>query len=108
MGLDLKSLGSFEDHDGFDGTMLGRKGSSYHLEFTHQRGVDVGPAPTRENLLVFYIPERSEWEAACTRAEKAGFSRAEAHNPYWEQNGQTYEDPEGYRIVIENSGWDPA
>jgi hypothetical protein len=36
-GLGLNKLGSFENHEGFDGVMLGSPGAPYHLEFTHQR-----------------------------------------------------------------------
>ncbi len=57
-GLGFEILGSFEDHAGFDGVMLGHAGSGYHLEFTHRRGERAGRAPTEENLLVFYLPDR--------------------------------------------------
>ena len=56
-GLGLIRLGAFEDHDGFDGVMLGVPGSSYHLEFTRKRGHVAGRAPTEDNLLVFYLPD---------------------------------------------------
>ena len=46
-GLGLEVLSSFENHNGFDGVMLGRKGTPYHLEFTHRRGHKVGKAPTQ-------------------------------------------------------------
>ena len=56
-GVGLLEIGSFHDHDGFDGVMLGAPGASYHLEFIHQRGHVAGRAPTPENLLVFYLPK---------------------------------------------------
>jgi hypothetical protein len=34
-GLGLRVLGCFEDHEGFDGAMLGRAGMKYHFEFAH-------------------------------------------------------------------------
>lgn len=64
-GLGLCVVGRFEDHDGFDGVMLGLKGSSYHFEFTHSRTHPVVPAPTPEDLLVFYVPTAAEWQTAC-------------------------------------------
>jgi catechol 2,3-dioxygenase-like lactoylglutathione lyase family enzyme len=66
-GLGFEVVGSFEGHDGFDGVMLGHPGAGYHLEFTHPRGESVAGAPTRENLLVFYLPDRPEWDAAVAR-----------------------------------------
>ena len=53
-GLGFEVIGSFEDHDGFDGVMLGHPDLDYHLEFTHKRGETVGRAPTEENLLVCF------------------------------------------------------
>ena len=32
-GLGMEVLGTFEDHDGFDGVMLGTPGAEYHLEY---------------------------------------------------------------------------
>jgi len=71
-GLGLEELGSFEDHDGFDGMMVGMSGAPYHLEFTHKRGHDAGRAPTKDNLLVFYLPDEQEWQAAVDRMVKCG------------------------------------
>ena len=56
-GLGLSVLFRFEDHDGFDGMMLGREGAPYHFEFTRARGHVAGRAPTQDNLLVFYMPD---------------------------------------------------
>lgn len=36
--------------------MLGKSGLGYHLEFTYCRTHSVNPAPTPEDLLVFYRP----------------------------------------------------
>jgi hypothetical protein len=35
----------------------------------------------------------------------AGFSPVPAFNPYWDRNGKTFEDPDGYRIVLQNAAW---
>ena len=59
-GLGLTVLSHFENHDGFDGVMLGRKGAPYHFEFTRAHGYRAERAPTKDNLLVFYHPNRSE------------------------------------------------
>ena len=108
VGLGLRVLGSFEDHDGFDGVMIGRQGRDWHLEFTHCRNHQVQPAPTAEDLVVLYVADRSEWEAACARMLVAGFARVTSFNPYWEMNGQTFEDPDGYRVVLQNDEWASA
>ena len=104
-GLGLAVLGSFRDHDGFDGTMLGSPGAAYHLEFTHKRGDGAGPAPTEDNLLVFYLPDSSQWREAITRMRTAGYEPVPSVNPYWDGSGRTFEDPDGYRVVLQNGSW---
>src|SRR3954447_11135381 len=63
-GLGFEVLFEFAGHGGFDGVMLGHAGVGWHLEFTRKAGHVAGRAPTEENLLVFYLPDRGEWEAA--------------------------------------------
>jgi catechol 2,3-dioxygenase-like lactoylglutathione lyase family enzyme len=105
-GLGLEVLTDFYDHEGFDGVILGDKASSYHLEFTHHRGTLVGKAPTADNLLVFYIEDKEEWERRCIQAESSGFKTVVSYNPYWDIEGKTFEDYDGYRVVLQNSVWD--
>src|SRR4051794_18650461 len=102
-GLGFEVLSEFADHDGFDGVMLGRKGAAYHLEFTRKAGHTAGRAPTEDNLLVFYLPDEAEWLAAVTRLEQAGYRSAKAFNAYWDRHGRTFEDPDGYRVVLQNA-----
>ena len=104
-GLRLTVLGSFVDHAGFDGVMLGHDGASYHLEFTCQRGHTVGNAPTRDHLLVFYLPDHNAWLEATRHMEQSGHMPVTSFNPYWDKQGRTYEDPDGYRVVLQNAEW---
>jgi hypothetical protein len=105
-GLDLDVIGTFEDHDGFDGVILGKAGSPYHLEFIHCRGEIHGKAPTQDNLIVFYMPDKADWQIAHHRMIKAGFINVQSFNPYWDVNGRTYKDIDGYRVVLQNAEWD--
>lgn len=107
-GLGLAVLGGFTDHAGFDGIMLGAPRCPYHLEFTHQRGHRAGRAPSMDHLLVFYLPEQAAWEAAVARMRAAGFAAVPAWNPYWEERGETFEDPDGYRVVLQQDRWTEA
>lgn len=101
-------LGAFEDHAGFDGLILGTPGADYHFEFTHGRRDPVRACPTAEDLVVLYIPDEIRWQATCARALAAGFRQVTSVNPYWEVRGRTYEDEDGYRIVLERAHWIPA
>lgn len=104
-GLGLEVLGSFYDHDGFDGIMLGHPGEHYHLEFTSKEGHRAGKAPTKENILVFYIEDKNEWKYQCEKMTFAGFNKVDSFNPYWDKDGCTFEDADGYRVVLQNSAW---
>ncbi|HXV82149.1 MAG TPA: VOC family protein [Candidatus Binatia bacterium] len=59
-GLGFEVLYEFNDHDGFDGIMLGHRGAVHHLEFTHKRGYKAGRAPTEDNLFVFYLADEGD------------------------------------------------
>lgn len=104
-GLGLAELGRFVDHDGFDGIMLGHLKHPWHLEFTRREGHTAGRAPTEDNLLVLYLPDEEEWTEACAALESAGFVRVTAFNPYWDRSGATFEDLDGYRVVLAQREW---
>jgi len=87
--------------------MLGGRDAAYHLEFTRKTGHRVGRAPTDDNLLVFYLPDETRWSAAVDRMKRAGHVPAGAFNPYWNRKGLTFEDPDGYRVVLQNESWEP-
>ena len=57
-GLGLHKIAEFNDHDGFNGIMIG-----------------------------------------------AGFRMTTSFNPYWDANGRTFVDLDGYRVVIQNKAW---
>ncbi|AKA36951.1 glyoxalase [Yersinia ruckeri] len=104
-GLGFRLLGSFENHQGFDGRILGHPHHTYHLEFTHHRGSVVSGAPTQDNLLVFYLADQEEWHAQCRDMQTAGFQIVTAYNPYWDINGKSFEDIDGYRVVLQQRPW---
>jgi len=104
-GLGLDVLYRFEDHEGFDGVMLGHERAPYHLEFTRAHDHAAGKAPTQDNLLVLYFPDPDAWEAAVDRMRAAGFAPVASFNPYWDRAGLTFEDPDGYRVVLQQGAW---
>lgn len=101
-GLGFSELFRFDEHDGFDGVMLGLAQAAYHLEFTAKKGHDAGRAPTQDNLLVFYLPDMAVFDALVARMTAAGFPPVPSFNPYWDACGKTFEDPDGYRVVLAN------
>ena len=106
-GLGLVIIGSFADHDEFDGVMLGHPDAPYHFEFTHKRGHAAGRAPTEDNLIVFYLPDKVEWQRAVDRMIAHDYAPVPSFNPYWDERGKTFQDPDGYRVVLQNTAWEP-
>ena len=104
-GLGLDVLYQFDSHNGFDGVMIGTYDAPYHFEFTRAEGHSVGRAPSQDNLLVFYLPDPDDWQSAIARMKDAGFEPVASFNSYWDESGRTFEDPDGYRVVLQQASW---
>jgi catechol 2,3-dioxygenase-like lactoylglutathione lyase family enzyme len=102
-GLGLAVIDSFEGHAGYRGVMLGLPGHGYHLEFTEHAEGSACPAPSRDNLLVLYIPERAAIDRVVARLGGMGYGPVPPENPYWAEQGVTVEDPDGWRVVLMNT-----
>ena len=97
--LGLKILAEFKDHQNYDGVFLGVPGAGWHLEFTVS---DIAPVhfPDDDDLLVFYAESVAEFNTIKERFIANKVKPATPKNPYWTKNGITFEDPDGFRIVI--------
>lgn len=96
--LGLEVIGSFKDHSDYDGVFLGMADTSWHLEFTVSNEAPVH-MPDEDDLLVFYVTEEV-YGTLTERLKIAGVPEVRAKNPYWQHNGITFSDPDGFRIVI--------
>lgn len=97
--LELEVLGSFEQHSDYDGVFLGKKGLDWHLEFT------VSPDapkhhPDEDDLLVFYMQNSDDFNRIKANFELQKYRPVLAKNPYWNQHGLTYLDPDGFSVVV--------
>lgn len=99
-GLGLAELYRFTDHGGYDGVMFGLPGRAYHLEFTQRHAGSPCPAPSRDNLLVLYIPDARHLASLRDRMIRSGHEPVAPENPYWVDKGLTFEDPDGWRVVL--------
>lgn len=103
-GLGFQQILHFEnDPWGYGGVVLAIPGFDNHLEFTtHENGfleTQTRPA-TGDHLLVLYINDATAYDQLLTRMEMHGYNPVAACNPHWDQNGITFEDPDGWRIVL--------
>ena len=99
-GVGLPQLLAFENHAGYDGVMLGLPGKTYHLEFTQHAHGSPCPAPSKDNLLVLYFPDDADLARVERRLQAMGRAPVPPENPYWLGKSVTYEDPDGWRVVL--------
>lgn len=97
--LGLEVLGEFTNHNKYDGVFIGKEGLNWHLEFTTSEESPIHQAD-QDDLLVFYLDTKEEYMLLKQRLNNNGLSAVESKNPYWKDNGTTYIDPDGFRIVI--------
>ncbi len=105
VGLGLEKIGCFKNHAGYDGIMLGLPGREYHLEFTQHTNGSPCPAPTKDNLLVFYLDDTNNLAETATRLGQLGYLPVSPDNSYWQDKGLTFEDPDGWRVVLFDGVW---
>ncbi|HVW98314.1 MAG TPA: VOC family protein [Mucilaginibacter sp.] len=97
--LGLKILSEFRDHYDYDGVFLGLPGADWHIEFTTSPIMPVH-FPDDDDLLVFYAESIEEFMRIKDRFIANRLKPVPPKNPYWQQNGITFTDPDGFRIVI--------
>jgi catechol 2,3-dioxygenase-like lactoylglutathione lyase family enzyme len=97
--LELEVLGSFENHSDYDGVFLGKKGLDWHLEFTVSSEAPKHH-PDEDDLLVFYTQSLEEFNRIKANFDLHKYTPVLAKNPYWEEHGLTYLDPDGFRVVV--------
>ena len=68
-------------------------------------GYIMGRTDASQYLGMFYLPDAGEWGMVVARLEKAGYKSVKSFNPYWDKKGKTFEDPDGYRVVLQNASW---
>lgn len=99
IGFEL--LGSFTNHDGYDGIFVGKPTFDWHLEFTTSDELAIHTFD-EDDILVFYPEKNTDYDAIVNNLFSNGFVNLISKNPYWNENGKMFLDPDGYRIVISN------
>jgi catechol 2,3-dioxygenase-like lactoylglutathione lyase family enzyme len=99
--LGLPEIGRFRGHEDYDGVFLEIPGTGAHLELT-AGGRHGAPTPHPESLLVLYVGDDPGVQAIAARI---GAEPATPANPYWAAHGLTFEDPDGFRVVLVPERW---
>jgi len=101
--IGLKELGSFKNHEGYDGVFIGTdqydNTSGWHLEFTVSWEMPIHRVD-EDDLLVFYPSTESIYKDIILRIRAANLKPFVPKNPYWRRNGICILDPDGYGVVI--------
>ena len=63
--------------------MFGLPNNSYHLEFTQSEEKMDLPTPTKEHLLIFYLPNIFQLNEIVHRPAGMGYKEVKPENPYW-------------------------
>jgi catechol 2,3-dioxygenase-like lactoylglutathione lyase family enzyme len=100
--IGLTEIGGFRDHDGYDGVFLEVPGTDTHLELTAGGGHGAA-APHPESLLVLYLGDDAALQTVTARL---GIEPVAPANPYWAEHGVTFEDPDGFRVVLVPARWE--
>jgi GNAT superfamily N-acetyltransferase len=102
-GIGLPEIGAFRDHSGYDGVFLEVPETGTHLEFT-SGGAHRGPVAHPDSLLVLYLGSE---DAVRTVAARLRADPVAPANPYWAEKALTFEDPDGFRVVLVPEPWIP-
>ena len=99
--LNFEILGSFTNHDTYDGVFLGKKGLNWHLEFT-KSAVKVRHQFDEDDILVFYPKTSNDYTHILKKIKQNNIEIKKSKNPYWNENGVMIHDPDGYNIIVSN------
>lgn len=97
--LGFERLGGFENHNNYNGIFIGKSGLDWHFEFT-QSSEKAQHSFDQDDVIVLYPKSILEYNALLNKILKNNIASITAHNPFWNENGKMFLDPDGYRIVI--------
>ncbi|MEP6803056.1 MAG: VOC family protein [Flavobacterium sp.] len=97
--LGFERLGGFENHNNYDGVFIGKSGLDWHFEFT-QSDKKAKHTFDEDDVIVFYPKTILDYNDLIKKLLQYNISTINAINPFWNENGKMFLDPDGYRIVI--------
>jgi catechol 2,3-dioxygenase-like lactoylglutathione lyase family enzyme len=84
--------------------MVGWPDAAWHLELVGDPDGETPAAPSEEDLVVLYL-DGEDSAGIASRLVEAGGTRVASRNPYWDHDGITVADPDGYRLVLTSRSW---
>ncbi|WP_163410933.1 VOC family protein [Flavobacterium ajazii] len=97
--LGFEILGGFQNHNNYDGIFIGKPDLDWHFEFT-QSLTKANHIFDEDDIIVLYPKTFFEYDSILKKVADNNISIIPAINPYWNENGKMFQDPDGYRILI--------
>lgn len=97
--LGFEKLGGFQNHNNYDGSFIGKSDLDWHFEFT-QSDVKANHTFDDDDIIVLYPDTIKKYNNLLDNILAHNISIITATNPYWNENGKMFLDPDGYRIII--------
>ena len=97
--LGFEKLGGFQNHNNYDGIFIGIPDSDWHFEFTQSK-TEADHKFDDDDIIVLYPDTITKYNKLLESLLENDIKKIIAINPYWNENGQMFLDPDGYRIVI--------
>jgi hypothetical protein len=97
--LGFERLGGFQSHNNYDGVFIGKPNLDWHFEFTQSKD-KANHTFDEDDIIVLYPETILEFNRLIINILNNTISIIASKNPYWNENGKMFVDPDGYRIII--------
>lgn len=97
--LGFELLGDFQNHNSYDGVFIGKSGLDWHFEFTKSEE-KANHTFDHDDVIVIYPKSILDYDQLISRLIHNNISIVTSNNPFWNENGKMFLDPDGYRIVL--------
>ena len=97
--LGLKVVGSFQNHEQYNGVFLSYENCNWEIEFTQSASL-ANHKPDDDDILVLYPTTTQHYSEILNKINKQGVEILKSKNPYWNQNGVLIKDSEGFNVVV--------
>lgn len=97
--LGLKLIGEIDNHNNYSAIFCQSETLGWHLEFTSS-SEKANHSFDEDDMMVFYLNDQKRYDELLQNLRKENTPEITARNPWWNEHGHTFLDPDGCRIVI--------
>lgn len=103
--LGFEVIGSFENHNNYDGIFIGKPNLDWHFEFT-KSNEKANHITDEDDIIVLYPKTILEYNYLIDNLQRNNIEIITSKNPYWNDpkvsGAKMFLDPDGFRIIISN------